>query len=111
MGLAEPLAEVDLAGLDVDRPADLLSGDQVTRVRLAGLVARAAEVLLLDEPTNNLDAETSALVACVLRGWNSGAVVVSHDRAPLRELDGSLERAGLRGGEPRMTLDACVRLV
>jgi ATPase subunit of ABC transporter with duplicated ATPase domains len=93
--LEAALVQVDLAGLDVDRPAETLSGGQVTRVRLAGLVAQAPDVLLLDEPTNNLDAEARALVARVLRGWKGGAVVVSHDRALLREMDRIVELSSL----------------
>ncbi len=36
------LTDVGLAGLDLDRPASTLSGGQITRVALAGLVARGA---------------------------------------------------------------------
>ena len=93
--LEAALAEVDLAGLDVERPADTLSGGQVTRVRLAGLVAAAPDVLLLDEPTNNLDAEARGLVARVLAGWKGGAIVISHDRALLRGMDRIVELSGL----------------
>jgi ATPase subunit of ABC transporter with duplicated ATPase domains len=93
--LEAALAEVDLAGLDLGRPADTLSGGQVTRVRLAGLVAAEPDVLLLDEPTNNLDAEARDLVARVLAGWKGGAVVVSHDRALLRGMDRIVELSGL----------------
>jgi ATPase subunit of ABC transporter with duplicated ATPase domains len=89
------LAQVDLAGLDLTRPAASLSGGQVTRVMLAGLLADAPDVLLLDEPTNNLDAGARALVARVLRGWKGGAVVVSHDRALLREMDRIVELSAL----------------
>ncbi len=62
---------------------------------LAGLVAAEPDVLLLDEPTNNLDAEARALVARVLRGWKGGAVVISHDRALLREMDRIVEPSSL----------------
>ena len=93
--LEAALIQVDMAGLDMDRPADTLSGGQITRVMLAGLVADAPDVLLLDEPTNNLDAEARGLVARVLTGWKGGAVVVSHDRALLRGMDRIVELSGL----------------
>jgi ATPase subunit of ABC transporter with duplicated ATPase domains len=93
--LEATLAEVGLAGLALDRQAASLSGGQVTRARLAGLIAQAPDLLLLDEPTNNLDAEARALVARVLERWNGGAIVVSHDRALLRAMDRIVELSGL----------------
>ena len=81
------LAEVGLAGLAFDRPAASLSGGQVTRVMLAGLLAQEPDLLILDEPTNNLDAGARALVARVLERWRGGAIVVSHDRDLLRRMD------------------------
>ena len=85
------LADVGLAGLDLARPASSLSGGQITRVALAGLVAGAPDLLLLDEPTNNLDAAARGLVAEVLQRWSGGAIVVSHDRDLLRRMDRIVE--------------------
>jgi ATPase subunit of ABC transporter with duplicated ATPase domains len=85
--LEAALAQVGLEGLDLARPAASLSGGQVTRAVLAGLLAGEPDVLVLDEPTNNLDAEARALIAGVLAGWKGGAIVVSHDRALLRAMD------------------------
>jgi ATPase subunit of ABC transporter with duplicated ATPase domains len=93
--LAQALADVDLPGLDLDRPANALSGGQVTRAALAGLVAQGPDVLILDEPTNNLDTAARGLVAEVLGGWPGGAIVVSHDRALLRRMDRIVELSGL----------------
>ncbi len=81
------LAEVGLAGLDLHRAAASLSGGQVTRAMLAGLIAAEPDLLILDEPTNNLDAEARTLVAEVMGRWRGGAIVVSHDRALLRRMD------------------------
>ena len=89
------LAQVGLPDLDLDRPAASLSGGQVTRAALAGLVARAPDLLILDEPTNNLDAEARRLVAEVIARWPGGAVVVSHDRDVLRRMDRIVELSGL----------------
>ncbi|PZQ54891.1 MAG: ABC transporter [Phenylobacterium zucineum] len=89
------LAEVDLAGLDLDRPAASLSGGQATRASLAGLLAGEPDLLILDEPTNNLDVAARELVADVLGRWKGGAIVVSHDRALLRRMDRIVELSGL----------------
>jgi ATPase subunit of ABC transporter with duplicated ATPase domains len=93
--LAVALAEVDLDGLDLARPAASLSGGQVTRASLAGLIAAEPDLLILDEPTNNLDAAARDLVADVLGRWKGGAIVISHDRALLRQVDRIVELSGL----------------
>jgi ATPase subunit of ABC transporter with duplicated ATPase domains len=79
---------LNAVGLDAepDRPLSTLSGGQRTRVQLAALLFAAPDLILLDEPTNNLDADGRAAVAEMLRKWRSGAIVVSHDRALLREM-------------------------
>ncbi|WP_337187712.1 ATP-binding cassette domain-containing protein, partial [Phenylobacterium sp.] len=89
------LADVGLAGLALDRPAAALSGGQVTRAALAGLMAAGPDLLVLDEPTNNLDAEARGLVARALAQWKGGAIVVSHDRALLRGMDRIVELSPL----------------
>ena len=93
--LQQAFVDVGLPGLDLTRPAASLSGGEATRVSLARLLIAAPDLILLDEPTNNLDAEARALVADVLRGWRGGAVVVSHDRALLREMDRIVELSSL----------------
>lgn len=93
--LASALVEVGLPDLDPQAPADGLSGGQLTRAALAGLMAQAPDLLLLDEPTNNLDAEARALLVAALAGWRGGAIVVSHDRALLRGMDRTVELSGL----------------
>jgi len=93
--LDQALADVGLAGFDVERPAAALSGGQATRAGLARLLIARPDVLLLDEPTNNLDAEARAIVARVLARWRGGAVVVSHDRSLLRGMDRIVELSSL----------------
>jgi ATPase subunit of ABC transporter with duplicated ATPase domains len=93
--LEAALAEVGLPGLDPARPASALSGGQVTRAGLAGLLATEPDLLMLDEPTNNLDAEARGLVAEVLGRWKGGAIVVSHDRDLLRRMDRIVELTSL----------------
>jgi ATPase subunit of ABC transporter with duplicated ATPase domains len=89
--LEAALAEVDLTDIDLERPAAALSGGQVTRASLAGLLVAEPDLLILDEPTNNLDAAARDLVAEVLGRWRGGAIVVSHDRGLLRKMDRIVE--------------------
>lgn len=93
--LAEALTQMGLPGLDPYRPAAALSGGEATRAALAGLIATEPDLILLDEPTNNLDATARALVREVLAGWRGGAIVVSHDRGLLRQMDRMVELSSL----------------
>jgi len=93
--LAEALAAVDLVGLDPGRAIGSLSGGQRTRLGLAALLLAEPDLILLDEPTNNLDAEGRACVARILAGWKKGAIVVSHDRTLLRDMDRIIELSPL----------------
>ena len=88
--LDEALAGVGLP-LRADTPLDRLSGGQRTRAALAGAIFTAPDFLLLDEPTNNLDQSGRAAVRDLVRGWRSGAIVVSHDRELLEEMDAIVE--------------------
>lgn len=85
------LARVGLPPLAPDRRLETLSGGQRTRLALARLILMQPDMILLDEPTNNLDADGRAAVADLLRHWRGGAIVVSHDRELLSEMDAIVE--------------------
>ena len=89
--LEAALEKVGLPGLTPERALSSLSGGQRTRIALAALIFDEPDMILLDEPTNNLDAEGRAAVAEVLRNWRGGAIVVSHDRELLRQMDTIVE--------------------
>ncbi len=93
--LATALATVGLAGTEPDRRLTTLSGGERTRVALAALLLAEPDLIVLDEPTNNLDADGRKAVLRLLAGWTKGAVVVSHDRALLREMDRIVELSSL----------------
>ncbi len=59
---------------------DALSGGQVKRVALAGVLADPAEVVVLDEPTNHLDVSAVAWLEGRLLGWRGAILLVTHDR-------------------------------
>ena len=93
--LEAALAAVGLGGLAPAREAATLRGGERTRLALAALELAGADLILLDEPTNHLDAEGGARVAERLGQWPGGAVVVSHDRALLRQMDRIVELSPL----------------
>ncbi len=93
--LEEALAKVGLDSLSPHHPLTQLSGGQRTRVALAALLFAEPDMLILDEPTNDLDAEGRAAIAAVLVSWRGGALVVSHDRTLLREMDRIVEISSL----------------
>ncbi|MEL7515225.1 MAG: ATP-binding cassette domain-containing protein [Pseudomonadota bacterium] len=76
------------AGLkfDPDRPVETASGGERRRAALARLMADEPDLMLLDEPTNHLDIEAIAWLEDELKSTRSGFVIISHDRAFLREL-------------------------
>ncbi|HEY0032040.1 MAG TPA: ABC-F family ATP-binding cassette domain-containing protein [Devosia sp.] len=85
------LVELGLPPFEPERPLDTLSGGQRTRLALARLLLAQPDIILLDEPTNNLDAEGRQAVVELLHRWRGAAIVVSHDRALLREMDAIVE--------------------
>jgi ATP-binding cassette, subfamily F, member 3 len=63
------------------QPLDNLSGGERGRLGLASQLVAPADVLLLDEPTNHLDLETTAWLTDHLKGLDTAALIISHDRA------------------------------
>ncbi|OBK83258.1 ATP-binding cassette domain-containing protein [Mycobacterium sp. 1165178.9] len=103
---ARVTAALGAVGLEpglAQRRIDQLSGGQMRRVVLAGLLARSPRVLILDEPLAGLDAASQRglveLLAERRRDDGLTVVVISHDFAGLQELcprtlhlrDGSLQ--------------------
>jgi energy-coupling factor transport system ATP-binding protein len=72
------------------RRIDQLSGGQMRRVVLAGLLARSPRVLILDEPLAGLDAASQrgllSLLTSLRRNAGLTVIVISHDFAGLEEL-------------------------
>lgn len=71
---------------DPARPVETASGGERRRAALARLMAEAPDLMLLDEPTNHLDIEAIAWLEDELKATRAGFVLISHDRAFLREL-------------------------
>ena len=87
--VAHTLESVGLPRTMAIRRVDALSGGQMRRVVLAGLIARAPQVMILDEPLAGLDPvardDVVALLA-KLRAEGMTIVIISHDFASLGQL-------------------------
>jgi ATPase subunit of ABC transporter with duplicated ATPase domains len=93
--IEQVLGDLALAGIDLERRLDTLSGGQQTRIAIAALLLAEPDMILLDEPTNNLDADGRAAIIALLTRWRGGAIVVSHDRTLLRAMDQIVELTSL----------------
>ncbi|WP_022949959.1 ATP-binding cassette domain-containing protein [Methylohalobius crimeensis] len=62
-------------------PIKSLSGGEQSRLLLARLFTRPANLLVMDEPTNDLDLETLELLEDLLLNFDGTLLLVSHDRA------------------------------
>ena len=86
-------------GLDPLRMSDGLSGGETRRVSLARALYTKPDILLLDEPTNHMDLPTIEWMEEMLRQHKGALLVVSHDRAFLRNLGTGI--IWLHGGKLR----------
>ena len=68
------------------QPVGTLSGGEKARLVLAMLVWQRPNLLLLDEPTNHLDLSTREALSMALNEFEGTVMLVSHDRALLREV-------------------------
>ncbi|HWK82486.1 MAG TPA: ATP-binding cassette domain-containing protein [Caldimonas sp.] len=68
------------------QPVGTLSGGEKARLVLAMLVWQRPNLLLLDEPTNHLDLTTREALSIALNEFEGTVLLVSHDRALLREV-------------------------
>lgn len=84
------LYRVERAGeglkFDPARAVATASGGERRRAALAKLMAEAPDLMLLDEPTNHLDIQAIGWLEAELKQTRAAFVLISHDRAFLREL-------------------------
>jgi ATP-binding cassette, subfamily F, member 3 len=84
--LRDFLGSFRFTGEMVVQPVGTLSGGEKARLVLAMLVWQRPNLLLLDEPTNHLDLTTREALSMALNEFEGTVMLVSHDRALLREV-------------------------
>ena len=71
---------LDELGLNPCQLMGSLSGGEVKRVAIAGMLAKEAEFLIMDEPTNHLDLDAIEYLENALKRSRCTLFMVSHDR-------------------------------
>ena len=84
--LRDFLGSFRFVGEMVNQAVGSLSGGEKARLVLAMLVWQRPNLLLLDEPTNHLDLTTREALSMALNEFEGTVMLVSHDRALLREV-------------------------
>jgi ATP-binding cassette subfamily F protein 3 len=84
--LRDFLGQFRFVGEMAHQEVGTLSGGEKARLVLASIVWQRPNLLLLDEPTNHLDLNTREALSIALNEFEGPVLLVSHDRALLREV-------------------------
>jgi ATP-binding cassette subfamily F protein 3 len=94
------LGQFRFGGDMVHQAVGSLSGGEKARLVLATIVWQRPNLLLLDEPTNHLDLTTREALSIALNEFDGTVMLVSHDRALLREVCDEFWLVSAGGVEP-----------
>ena len=74
------LAAYQFTGEDVFKSVSVLSGGELSRLRLCMLMDESINLLILDEPTNHLDIDSREWLEQAVEAFDGTLLFVSHDR-------------------------------
>ncbi|MCR9204118.1 MAG: ATP-binding cassette domain-containing protein [Halobacteriovoraceae bacterium] len=69
---------------EIHRPIRTFSGGERNRLQLALNLRASADIWIFDEPTNDLDLETLLILEKTLNEFPGSVIIISHDRAFLK---------------------------
>ncbi|HXT01889.1 MAG TPA: ABC-F family ATP-binding cassette domain-containing protein [Elusimicrobiota bacterium] len=82
----------------LEYPLSRLSGGEQSRVLIARLMLKPADILLLDEPTNDLDLQSLEVLENSMKDFPGALVLVTHDRYLLDRVSKEILALDGKGG-------------